>query len=188
MSLYRPDLPQPFTFLCSSRRPIHSRKQDTHQSSHSIFLSKILLSLFPLFLKALLVTSTRLFPLQPRLTRPGPTFCVPGERLLVAFIAVIIRPLLRGPRLATIWREPRRWSANPRSLGSAPGKRILPPFGNRLAGPWHFNGVHALLYRKDGTRGTTGFLKKVLARSVSGGDRAAVDWIAIKDQRLGDYK
>lgn len=132
------------------------------------------------------MTSTRLFPLQPR---PGPTFCVPGERLLVAFIAVIIRPLPRGhdwPRSGGSQGGDRRthvaWEARQEKGYSLPSV-------TRLPGPWHFNGVHALLYRKDGTRDTvTGLMKKVLARSASGCARAAVDRIAIKDQRFGDCK
>lgn len=78
----------------------------THQSPHGSFLSiDLFLSLlFPRVFpfakkKALLVWPVLArFRSSSTLTRPGLTFCVPGERPLVAFIAVIIRPLPRGPR------------------------------------------------------------------------------------------
>lgn len=69
-------------------------------------------------------------------TRPGPTFCVPGERPLGTIYSGDHPPLLRG-RLGHDLEGARRWSANPRRLGSLSGKRTLPPFGP----PWQDLGI-----------------------------------------------
>lgn len=133
--------------------------------------------------KALLV-----WPVLARFPRStafhGLTFCVPGERPLVAFIAVIIRP---PPTWTTAWKEPADRLAH-----VSPGKRArkkdtpppLPPSTSPSSvqaavsqpGPWHFNGVHALLDRKDGTwrglrlvtRGRKGWRKRLDGSSSKG--------------------
>ena len=106
---------------------------------------------FFFFTKALLVASTRLLPLPATVNQTRPDVLC-SWRTAVGSIYSSDHP--PPPTWTTVGHDLEGAreviGASPRSLGSAPGKRILPPFGQLrsvwLAGPWHFNGVPALFH------------------------------------------
>ena len=152
-----PDLPQPFTFLCLGsaiervhRNPGLTRPLMIPGNGPSVPFSPLLRSnvLPPLvdgWRRAADGQYSLRFPLQP-----WSPVSVPGERPVGTIYSGDHPPPSHVDHVGHDLEGARRWSAEPRRLGSSPRKKDTPSFRAPAAGPWHLSGVPAPLDRKDG--------------------------------------